>query len=149
MFVLDTNVVSELRKAKAGKADRNVAAWASTVPADSLFVSAITILELETAVLLVQRRDPKQGALLRAWMDQHVLPAFSDRILPVDTAVALRCAALHVPDPRSDRDALIAATAMVHHMTVVTRNLTDFAATGAPLLNPWDTVTQGYGTETR
>lgn len=145
MFVLDTNVVSELRKAKAGKADRNVAAWASRVPASSLFVSAITILELETGVLLVQRRDPKQGALLRAWLDQYVLPAFSGRVLPVDTAVAQRCAALHVPDPRSDRDALIAATAMVHNMTVVTRNMSDFAATGAPLLNPWDTVAQPGG----
>ena len=142
MFVLDTNVVSELRKAKAGKADRNVAAWASRVPANSLFVSAITILELETGVLLVQRRDPRQGALLRAWLDQYVLPAFLDRVLAVDTAVAQRCAALHVPDPRSDRDALIAATAIVHNMTVVTRNVADFAATGAPLLNPWDTAAQ-------
>lgn len=140
MFVLDTNVVSELRKAKAGKADPNVATWAAGVPAAALFVSAITILELETGVLLVQRRDPKQGALLRVWLDQHVLPAFSGRVLPVDTAVAQRCAALHVPDPRSERDALIAATAMVHSMTVVTRNVVDFAATGAPLLNPWDAV---------
>ncbi len=142
MFVLDTNVVSELRKAKAGKADRNVAAWASRVPASSLYVSAITILELETGVLLVLRRDPEQGALLRAWLDQSVLPAFSGRVLPVDPAVAQRCAALHVPDPRSERDALIAATAMVHNMTVVTRNVADFATTGAPLLNPWDMVAQ-------
>lgn len=149
MFVLDTNVVSELRKAKAGKADRNVAAWASRVPASSLFVSAITILELETGVLLVQRRDPRQGALLRAWLDQYVLPAFLDRVLPVDIAVAQRCAALHVPDPRSDRDALIAATAIVHNMTVVTRNVADFAATGAPLLNPWDTAAQPGGRRTR
>jgi toxin FitB len=149
MFVVDTNVVSELRKAKAGKADRNVAAWASRVPATWLFVSAITILELETGVLLVQRRDPKQGALLRAWLDQYVLPAFSGRVLPVDTAVAQRCAALHVPDPRSDRDALIAATAMVHNMTVVTRNVADFAATGVPLLNPWDAVAPPSGRGTR
>lgn len=145
MFVLDTNVVSELRKAKAGKADRNVVEWASGVPTDSLFVSAITILELETGVLLVQRRDPKQGSLLRGWMDRHVLPAFSGRVLPVDTAVAQRCAALHVPDPRSDRDALIAATAMVHNMMVVTRNVADFAATGAPLLNPWDPIARPGG----
>ena len=149
MFVLDTHIVSELRKAKAGKADRNVAAWASTVPANALYVSAITILELETGVLLVLRRDRKQGALLRAWLDQHVLPAFSGRVLPVDSAVAQRCAALHVPDPRSERDALIAATALVHHMTVVTRNVADFAATGAPLLNPWDKVAQPGGRGTR
>jgi hypothetical protein len=149
MFVLDTNVVSELRKVKAGKADRNVAMWASRVPAETLYVSVITILELETGVLLGQRRDPAQGALLRAWLDRHVLPAFADRVLPVDTAVAQRCAALQVPDPRSDRDALIAATAMLHSMTVVTRNVADFAATGVALLNPWDTVAQPGGRGTR
>lgn len=149
MFVLDTNVVSELRKAKSGKADPNVTAWAAGVPTAALFISAITILEVETGVLLVQRRDPTQGALLRAWLDQHVLPAFSGRVLPVDTAVAQRCAALHVPDPRSERDALIAATAMVHGMTVVTRNVADFAATGAPVLNPWDAVVRPVGRKTR
>ena len=145
MFVLDTNVVSELRKAKAGKADRGVVSWASGVPPEDLFVSVITILELETGVLLVQRRDPKQGALIRSWLDQHVLPAFSGRVLSVDTAVAQRCAALHVPDPRSERDALIAATAMVHNMTVVTRNVADFQATGVPLLNPWVTAPRPRG----
>jgi predicted nucleic acid-binding protein len=145
VFVLDTNVVSELRKAKAGKADRGVVSWASGVTPDALFVSVITILELETGVLLVQRRDPKQGALIRSWLDQHVLPAFSGRVLSVDTAVAQRCGALHVPDPRSERDALIAATAMVHNMTVVTRNVADFQATEVPLLNPWDTVPRPRG----
>ena len=91
-------------------------------------------------MLLVQRRDRPQGALLRAWLDRHVLPAFSGRVLPVDTAVAQRCAALHVPDPRSERDALMAATAMVHNMIVVTRSVADFAASGVPLINPWDSV---------
>jgi predicted nucleic acid-binding protein len=137
MFLLDTNVISELRKARAGKADRNVAAWARTVPAGSLFLSAIVIQELEIGVLLAERRDPPKGAILRAWLDGHVLPAFSERILPVDTHVARRSAALHVPDPRPLRDGLIAATALVHAMTVVTRNLADFAPTGVPLLNPW------------
>ncbi|MFM7568508.1 MAG: type II toxin-antitoxin system VapC family toxin [Betaproteobacteria bacterium] len=145
MFVLDTNIVSELRKAKTGKADRGVATWASGVPAEDLFVSVITILELETGVLMVQRRDPKQGTLIRAWLDQHVLPAFSGRVLSVDTDVAQRCAALHLPDPRSERDALIAATAMVHNMTVVTRNVADFQSTGVPLLNPWDTAPRPRG----
>ncbi|MBI4996258.1 MAG: type II toxin-antitoxin system VapC family toxin [Rhodocyclales bacterium] len=138
MFLLDTNVVSELRKAKAGKADAKVIAWASGVPYGSLFLSAITVLELEMGVLLVERRDPDQGAILREWLDKHVLPAFHDRILPIDVAVAQRCARLHVPDPRAERDALIAATALVHGMTVVTRNVADFHSTWVPLLNPWE-----------
>jgi toxin FitB len=140
MFVLDTNVVSELRKVRTGKADANVAAWTTTVDAAALFVSAITIMELETGVLRVEQRDVKQGAMLRAWLDQHVLPEFTGRVLSVDTAVAQRCARLHVPDPRSERDALIAATALVHGMTVVTRNVADFSATGVPILNPWNAL---------
>ncbi len=137
MYLLDTNVVSELRKAKTGKIDKNIMAWADSVSAQSLFLSAITIMELETGVLLIERRDPTHGAILRSWLDTHVLPAFTGRILPVDTAVAQCCAKLHVPDPRSDRDALIAATAFVHGMTVVTRNVDDFVATKVDILNPW------------
>lgn len=137
MFVLDTNVVSELRKAKAGKADPRVAAWASGVAAGSLYISVITVLELETGVLLVARRDAAQGAILGSWLHGHVLPAFAGRVLDVDTAVAQCCAKLHVPDPRAERDALIAATALVHGMTVVTRNVVDFQSTGVPILNPW------------
>lgn len=138
MFVLDTNVVSELRKVRTGKADANVAAWTTTVDATALFVSAITIMELETGVLQVERRDAAQGAMLRAWLDQHVLPEFTGRVLPIDTAVAQRCARLHVPDRRSERDALIAAAALVHGMTVATRNVDDFAPTGVTILNPWE-----------
>ena len=137
MYLLDTNVVSELRKAKTGKIDKNIATWAGSVSAQSLFLSAITILELETGVLLIERRDSTQGAILRSWLDTHVLPAFTGRILPVDTVVAQCCAKLHVPDPRSDRDALIAATAFVHGMTIVTRNVDDFVATKVDILNPW------------
>jgi len=137
MYLLDTNVVSELRKAKAGKADRNVAAWAAEVSVASLFLSAITIQELEIGTLLAERRDPAQGAILRAWLERHVLPAFADRILPIDEDVARRSARLHVPDPRPLRDALIAATALVHGMTVVTRNVADFEPTGVAVLDPW------------
>ncbi len=137
MYVLDTNVVSELRKIRAGKAAPNVAAWAEGVDATDLFVSAITIMELELGVLLIERKDATQGAMLRAWLEQHVLPEFSGRTLPVDTAVAQRCARLHVPDKCSERDALIAATALVHGMTVVTRNVADFQSTGVTILNPW------------
>ena len=143
MFVLDTNVVSELRKAGDGKADANVVAWVSSVDAATLYLSAVTLLELELGILRILRRDTVQGTKLRTWMDRYVLPEFSDRILPLDQAVALRCAALHVPDPRADRDATIAATALVHGMTVVTRNLVDFEPTGVRVMNPWDGVLRG------
>ena|SRR3990167_1932283 len=138
MYLLDTNVVSELRKAKSGKADKNVTAWAKNIPSSSLFLSVITILELETGILLVERRDPLQGAILRSWLNAHVLPVFSERILYIDVAVVQRCAKLHIPNPRSDRDAIIAATALVHGMTVVTRNVNDFDKTGVEIINPWE-----------
>jgi predicted nucleic acid-binding protein len=138
MYLLDTNVISELRKAKSGKADKNVVAWANNVSATRLFLSVLTILEIEIGVLLVESRDPSQGAVLRSWLNAHVLPAFSERILPFDTAVAQRCARLHVPAPRSDRDSIIAATALVHGMTMVTRNVDDFEPTGVEILNPWN-----------
>lgn len=137
MLVLDTNVVSELRKVRSGKADSCVAQWAESVDVADLFVSAITIQELESGVLLAERRDPSQGAVLRAWLNSHVLPAFAGRVLPVDTAVAQRSAKLHIPDPQSLRDSFIAATALVHGMTVVTRNVTDFAASRVNIINPW------------
>ena len=138
MFVLDTNVVSELRKVRLGMADMNVTAWTESVDAAELFVSAITIMELELGVLAIERKDATQGAMFRSWLEQHVLPEFSARTLPVDTAVAQRCARLHVPDRRSERDALIAATALVHGMMVVTRNVADFAPMGVALINPWE-----------
>lgn len=137
MYLLDTNVVSELRKIRLGKADSHVALWADSVDSADLYLSAITIQELEIGVLLAERRDPSRGAVFRTWMNSHVLPAFHGRILVVDAAVAQRSAQLHVPDPRPVRDGLIAATALVHGMTVVTRNVADFQPTGVPTLNPW------------
>lgn len=138
MYLLDTDVVAELRKAKAGKADKRVTAWANSVAPASLFLSTITVLEMELGILLMEWRDPAQGTVLRAWMDGHVLPAFAERVLAIDTTVARRCAQLHVPDPKSERDAFIAATALVHGMTVVTRNVVDFAPTSVVTLNPWE-----------
>ncbi|MFY9294872.1 MAG: type II toxin-antitoxin system VapC family toxin [Methylorubrum rhodinum] len=137
MFLLDTNVVSELRKVGDGKADANVVRWLSNEDASRFYLSAITLMELELGIQLVERRDRPQGARLRAWFDNQVLPEFSDRILPVDGIVALRCAGLHVPDPRAERDAYIAATALVHAMPVVTRNVADFEPTGVRVINPW------------
>lgn len=134
MYLLDTNVVSELRKPRA---DARVRRWSGSVPAVSLYLSAVTILELETGVLRIERRDGAQGKMLRRWLEGQVLTAFADRILPVDTAVARRCARLHVPDRMADGDALIAATALVHSLTLVTRNTDDFKHAGAELLDPW------------
>ena len=138
MFVLDTNVVSELRKANTGKANANVVAWANSVLPASLFLSTISILELEMGILLIERRDQEQAKMLRNWLENQVLPTFEERILVVDTAVARQCARLHIPVPCSERDALIAATALVHGMTVVTRNVDDFKPTGIAILNPWE-----------
>jgi len=135
MFVLDTNVVSELRRPE--KANPNVSAWAAANPLANVFLSAITILEIELGALAIERKDTAQGRILRAWIDDRILPRFDGRILPVDTAVAQRCARLHAPNRRSERDALIAATALVHGMKVVTRNVADFEPMGVEILNPW------------
>lgn len=137
MFLLDTNVVSELRKVGDGRADARVVAWISRHDAAGFYISALTLMELEIGILRIERRDGAQGEPLRRWMDRHVLPEFLERTLPVDSAVALKSARLHVPDPRSERDALIAATALVHGMTVVTGNLSDFETTGVAAIDPW------------
>ena len=137
MYLLDTNIVSELRPSRSHRPHAQVAAWAASVTDEQLFLSVIVLLELQIGVLRKERTDPEQAGVLRRWLEQQVLPTFVAHILPVDTEVALRCAALMVPDPRSYRDALIAATALVHGLTVVTRNVRDFQATGVRILNPW------------
>lgn len=138
MYLLDTNVVSELRKIHAGRADPHVASWADQVDADDLFLSVISLQELEIGVRKAERRDPAQGAILRKWLDEKVIPAFVGRIFSIDTAVARISAQISVPNPRPVRDGLIAATALVHGMTVITRNISDFAPTGVKTHNPWN-----------
>jgi len=133
--LIDTNVWSELRN--RGRADINVRNWAETANPADLYLSAVTVFELERGVLLIERRDSQQGSRLRRWLEQQVLEPFESQILPVDTVIARRCAALHVPDPKPERDALIAATALTHGLTVVTRNVGDFEPMGVALLNPW------------
>lgn len=141
MYLLDTNVVSEIRKVSEGRADAQVAAWQASVEQAGCFISTMTLMELEIGVLRMERRDTAQGALLRAWLERRVVPEFAGRVLPVDEAIARRCARLHVPDARPERDALIAATALVHGLTVVTRNTADFLATSVALLDPWQHAT--------
>jgi len=138
MFLLDTNVISELRKTTENKINPGVKEWAETKMPSTMFLSVITIFELELGILRLERRDKKQGQILRKWLSQLVLPAFVDRVLPINTAIAVRSASLHVSNPSSDRDAMIAATAIEHHLTLVTRNTVDFDITKVKLINPWE-----------
>lgn len=135
MFVLDTNVISELRHGKPNPSAQ-VRRWAAGQPSSRMFLSSISILELEIGIQALERRTPPQGSALRTWL-AGVRAAFASRILPFTESTATVCASLHVPDRRSDRDAMIAATAMEHGFTVVTRNISDFLETGVPLVNPW------------
>jgi predicted nucleic acid-binding protein len=135
-YLLDTNVVSELRKSES-RANPAVRSWARTQRTSELFLSVITVMEVEIGVGRVEKRDTAQGVVLRRWLEQDLLPAFSGRLLPVDVAVARRAAGLHVPDPRPERDVLIAATALEAGLTVVTRNVVDFEALGVDLVDPW------------
>lgn len=136
MYLLDTNVLSELRR--HNRAHPNVMSWASKLHPSEVFLSVVTILEIERGVLLRERQDKAQGAVLRAWLDDRVLPQFEGRVLPIDMAVARLCAALHVPNPRPHGDALIAATALVHDLKLATRNVDDFKGMGVDVINPWD-----------
>lgn len=135
MFLLDTNVISELRRRE--RADPRVVHWASSAAEPAQFLSSVTILELEVGALSLRRKDVVQGNALWTWIRHSVLPQFAGRILPFSVETSLHCAPLHVPDRRPQRDAMIAATALEHRLTVVTRNVRDFDAMGVPTLNPW------------
>lgn len=137
MYLIDTSIVSELRRVAAGHGSPRVAEWQARCRPGDCFLSVVTLMELEIGVLRAERRDARRGRLLRRWLDEALQPAFAQRVLDVDRRVAERAAHLHVPDPRPANDALIAATALVHGLVVVTRNIRDFAGTGALLLDPW------------
>jgi predicted nucleic acid-binding protein len=136
-YLLDTNVVSELRKIVPGKAHPNVKNWFQTIDGSDVYISVITLQELEIGVKLAERKDAAQGAILRVWLETYVRPAFSQNILPVNEDVAIKSASYYIPDPKPTRDALIAATAEVYKLTIVTRNVSDFAYSNAKILNPW------------
>ncbi|WP_167001362.1 type II toxin-antitoxin system VapC family toxin [Mumia sp. ZJ430] len=134
-FILDTNVVSEVRF--GDRMDARVRAWLENVPEHECHLSAITVFELAHGVARIERRDSAQGRRLREWFERQIV-AYEARILPIDLPVARETARLHVPDPRPERDAFIAATAIVHGMTVVTRSVADFSPLGVPVVNPWE-----------
>jgi predicted nucleic acid-binding protein len=136
-FLLDTNVVSELRK-PAERRSEQFNDWAGDLSPSDTSLSVITVLELRTGIESKRRRDPQQAEILDVWLEKSVLPSYLGRVLDVDQTVADATARLHVPDPRPAHDALIAATAQVHGLTLVTRNVADFEPMAIPLVNPWD-----------
>lgn len=143
MFLLDTNVISELRKAGDGSADATVIAWLSSKDAADFYISAITVMEIERGILRGGHRNYEEETKLRIWVNRHIMPEFEGRILPIDTAVTLRCASFDLPDQYPERDAFIAATAHAHGMTVVTRDTDKYAPTGVSVLNPWEKSVPG------
>ena len=134
-YLVDTNVISEFRKRH--RANPLVRAWIKKRKPQELFLSVLTLGELRRGTERIERRDPTSAVALRSWLDR-TRTRFRDRILDVDAAVADRWGRLGIPDPLPDIDGLLAATALVHGMTVVTRNVRDIAPTGAPCLNPFE-----------
>ena len=138
MYLLDTNIISESRKLGTSRIDIYAARWFAQVDDETTFISAMTIFELERGVRQMERRDVTQGLALRRWLDDQVMTTYENRTLPLSRVVAQVCASLHIPDPKSERDAWIAATAIDAKLTLVSRNVQDFANMGVDLINPFE-----------
>jgi toxin FitB len=138
MFLLDTNIISESRKLGTARVNPHAARWFGQADVEASFISAMTIFELERGVQSMERRDAKQGAVLRRWFDDQIMTIYEHRTLALSREVALICAGLHIPDPKSERDAWIAATAINAGLTLVSRNVGDFANMGVTLFNPFE-----------
>jgi len=138
MYIFDTNVISELRKTKSGRANRAVVRWSQSVPADSIFLSAICVYEVKLGIVKLATRNPSEAQRLGDWLLLTIIPSFAGRILPLDENVAILLAGMMAPKTRPYRDAIIAATAQHHGYTVVTRNLRDFEELPVRVINPWD-----------
>lgn len=135
-MLLDTNVLSELRK--ASRCDPAVAAWQQDQDLEQQFVSVISLLELKLGIELKARKNTEFGARLRLWYESQVKTTFQHRTLSVDLRIAETCAGLHATRTRPYRDSLLAATALVYGFTIVTRNTADFADSGLMLIDPWN-----------
>lgn len=138
MYLLDTNIISEIRKLAKNKCDKNVADWVRSTSKDLMFTNAVVMMELERGVMSIERKDTTQGELLRHWFEMDVKPAFHGKILKIDEKTAQICAKLHIPDHAPENDAWIAASAIQHNLVLVTRNTVDFARTGVKLFNPFE-----------
>ena len=137
MFLLDTGIVLELRKAKSGKSDAGLAAWAGSIARQKLFISALSLLEIENAAARLGRKDRAAGLAVREWIDNAVMPAFEGRMLPVDATIVRRRAQLPYANTR---DGLLAATALEHGLTFVTHRVSAFRAGRVKVLNPSGTI---------